>query len=62
MEPPTDAQKLIEQVQQLLVESVVQKQRFAALEAENAALRARVAELEMSTGIEQQQQRQATIE
>jgi Family of unknown function (DUF6444) len=46
MEPPTDVQKLIEQVQQLLVEAVAQKERFAALEAENAALRVRITKLE----------------
>jgi Family of unknown function (DUF6444) len=51
MEPPTNVQQLIEQVQLLLAESVAQKERFAASEAENAALRARVAELERRLGL-----------
>ena len=48
MEVPTDVQKLIEQ---LLTESAAQKERFAALELENAALKARVAELERRLGL-----------
>jgi transposase len=47
MEVPTDVQKLIEQ---LLTEIAAQKERFAALELENAALKARVAELERRLG------------
>jgi len=48
MEAPTDVQKLIEQVQLLLVENAALKCRLAVLpvlEAENAALKARVGEL-----------------
>jgi len=48
MEVPTDVQKLIER---LLTESAAQKERFAALELENAALKARVAELERRLGL-----------
>src|SRR5215468_9181672 len=58
MEAPTDVQKLIEQVQLLLAQSVAQNERMAALEAENAALKkalaasdARVAELERRLGL-----------
>jgi hypothetical protein len=47
MEPPTDVQKLIEQLRQLLAENAAQKQRFAALEAENAALKERLAASEV---------------
>jgi hypothetical protein len=47
MEVPTDVQKLIEQ---LLTESAAQKERFAALELENVAVKARVAELECRLG------------
>jgi hypothetical protein len=54
MEPPTDVQKLIEQVQQLLLESVAQKERFGALEAENVALRAPRGRIGAPIGIEQQ--------
>jgi transposase len=48
MEVPADVQKLIEQ---LLTERAAQKERFAALELENAALKARVAELERRLGL-----------
>jgi hypothetical protein len=54
MEPPTDVEKLVERVQQLLLESVAQRERFAALEAENVALRAPRGRIEAPTGIEQQ--------
>ena len=50
MEAPTD-EKLIEQVQLLLAQSVAQSQRIAALEAELAASNARVAELERRLGL-----------
>ena len=51
MEAPTEVQKLIEQVQLLLAQSVAQNERIAALEAELAASNARVAELERRLGL-----------
>src|SRR5215471_10734143 len=51
MEAPTDVQKLIEQVQLLLAQSVAQNERIAALETELAASNARVAELERRLGL-----------
>jgi transposase len=58
MEPPTDVQRLIEQVQLLLAKSAALNERLAALEAENATLKeklaisnARVAELERRLGL-----------
>jgi transposase len=58
MEPPTDVQKLVEQVQQLLAKNTALKQRFAVLEAEIAALKealaasnALVAELKRRLGL-----------
>src|SRR5215470_10416415 len=50
MEAPTDVQKLIEQVQLLLAQSIAQNERIAALETELAASNARVAELERRLG------------
>jgi len=50
MEAPTN-EKLIEQVQLLLAQSVAQSQRIAALETELAASNARVAELERRLGL-----------
>ena len=51
MEPPTDVQKQIEQVQLLLAQNATLKERLAVLGAENAALKARNAELEPRLGL-----------
>jgi len=54
MEPPIGVQKLIEQVQLLLAENAALQDRLTVLpvlEAENAALNARVGELERRLGL-----------